>query len=101
MLTRKHLAVLRAAMQYFDEELVPHGMDAMRPYLNETLEGEITPVDIRELQQFLRDIDLRYAVVNPFTKQAIPTVLYPSVDEATGASSEPSQRLAVVLIPQP
>ena len=58
MLTKQHLAVLRGALQYFDEELVPHGVAALRPYFDEAFDGKPNADDVARLRELLRTCQL-------------------------------------------
>lgn len=98
MLTPKHLTVLRAALQYFQEELVPHGLDALRPYFDEPIEGDITSADVRQLQQFLRDAEIAYVAVSPVSPRLMDSTLFMSLDAASAACRDDSWQVAAVLI---
>ena len=51
------LSILRAALRYFDEELCPHGAEAIEDYLP----GEsVTPDEVRALRAGLDDAQVRY-----------------------------------------
>lgn len=60
MLTRTHLALLRATLQYFDEEMSPHGTRVMRPYFDEPLAAELAEGEIRQLRERLQNCKLAY-----------------------------------------
>lgn len=98
MLTPKHLTVLRAALQYFQEELVPHGLDALRPYLDGPIEGGITAADVRQLQQFLRDAEIQYAAVSLAVPRQLDSTLYGTFSAASAACRDDSWQVAAVLI---
>ncbi len=98
MLTPKQLTVLRAALQYFQDELVPHGLDALRPYLDEPIEGDITAADVRQLQQFLRDTEISYVAVSLNHPRQMDSTLYMSLDAASAACREETWQVAAVLI---
>ena len=99
MLTRTHLAVLRAALQYFDEELMPHGIGAMRPYFDEPLNVELTTPEIRELRTFLRDCELKYACCDPVSARLTSSELLNSAEEARLAAFDSASPIAAVLLP--
>ncbi len=99
MLTRKHLAVLRAALQYFDEELMPHGMGAMRPYFDEPLNVELKTPEIRELQKLLRDCELKYACYDPTSSQLTGSELSKSAEDARLMTADPACRVITILLP--
>lgn len=48
MLTDKHITILRAALQFFSEEVCPHGEDAIADYV-----AGITPEEVTELQRLM------------------------------------------------
>jgi len=60
LLTKRHLAIIRAALQFFDDEVGPHGPDVARPYFDEPLEEELAIVEIQQLRERLRTAELRY-----------------------------------------
>lgn len=99
MLTRSHLAVLRAALQFFDEELMPHGVGVMRPYFDEPLNAKPTTSEIRELREFLRDCELQYACCDPASNRLTNSQLSESVEESRLLVADPASPIAVVLLP--
>ena len=72
MLTKQHLAVLRAALQYFDEELGPRGVEALRPYFDESFDGELSADDVARLRELLPTCQL---VLNGNQLAALANVL--------------------------
>lgn len=98
MLTPKQLTVLRAALQYFQEELVPHGLEALQPYLDGPIEGDITAADVRQLQQFLRNAEIQYAAVSPVSPRLMDSTLYMSLEAASSGLRDDSWQVASVLI---
>jgi len=60
LLTKRHLAIIRAALLFFDEEMSPHGPDVARPYFEEPLEEELAIDEVRQLRQLLQTVELRY-----------------------------------------
>jgi len=60
LLTKRHLAIIRAALQFFDEEMTPHGPDVSRPYFEEPLEGELKADEVEQLRELLQTVELRY-----------------------------------------
>lgn len=101
MLTRSHLAVLRAALQFFDEELMPHDIGVMRPYFDEPLNEKPTASEIRELREFLRNCEVKYACVDPASNRITNSQLSNSAEEARLMTGDPAFRLAIVLMPSP
>lgn len=101
MLTTRQLAVLRAALQYFDEELIPHGIGAMRPYFDEPLNVELKTPEIRELRKFLRDCELKYACYDQTSRRLTSSELSKSAEDARLITADPASRIAVFLLPPP
>jgi hypothetical protein len=65
MLTEKHLAIVRAALKFLDEEMSPSGIDALFHYLDS--EGQSIGVSLDDLQdarQFFGAVDLSYVLVD-------------------------------------
>ena len=65
MLTEKHLAVVRAALKYLDEEISPHGKNALRDYLDETGTGLDPAIeDIKTARGLFDSVELNYLLVD-------------------------------------
>jgi hypothetical protein len=65
VLTEKHLAVVRAALKFLDEEMSPSGIDALFHYLD--IEGRSIGVsldDLHSARQFFESVDLSYVLVD-------------------------------------
>ena len=94
MLTKRHLAIIRAALQFFDEEMSPHGPDVAHPYFEEPLQGELRAEELRKLRELLATTELRYLEYEPpgtnIAAQALLT--------QEQARSAPSSSLATVLL---
>lgn len=71
MLTQRHLAIIRAALQFFDEELVPSGMQTIRHYLDVPLNEAVTHDEVRRMRSFLKNTELKYGRFDRRTKQLI------------------------------
>jgi hypothetical protein len=99
VLTKSHLAVLRAALQYFDDELCPHGRDVMRPYFDEEPTSEWTSREIRELRAYLRDCELRYAAYSPAAERLIGSTLSRSANAVLPSAADPTCRVVTVILP--
>ena len=100
MLTRHDLAVLRAAVTYFEEELGPHGVKAMRPYFVEPVPAEWSPRDLTRLREFLTTCQLRYVACNTSGEGVIEATFSGSVSELLEHVTTPSIRVGAVLIGQ-
>ena len=98
MLTPTHLAVLRAALQFFDEELGPHGINAMRPYFDEPLDTEISRSDLAKLRDVLRTCEIRYVCCDLARTQVKHTGLYASADVARSFAVDHVDQFATVLL---
>ena len=98
MLTQSHLAVLRAALQYFEEELGPHGIDAMRPYFDEPPVGEISGSDLAQLRELLRTCEIRYVCCDVTGTRVMHTGLYASADVARTFAVDHVDQVATVLL---
>ena len=98
MLTQSHLAVLRAALQFFDEELGPHGINAMRPYFDVPLDEEISRSDLAKLRELLRTCEIRYVCCDLAGTRVMHTGLYASADVARTFAVDHVDQVATVLL---
>ena len=85
-------------MQFFDEELGPHGINAMRPYFDEPPEDEISRVDQSQLRDMLRTCEIRYICCNLAGTQVMHTGLYASADVARTFVVDHADQVATVLL---
>ena len=98
MLTPHDMAVLRAAVTYFEEELGPHGIKAMRPYFVEPVPETWSTRDLARLREFLRTCQLRYIACDQAYLEVVDTKLNETVRELQALVSSQDCRLASVLI---
>ena len=98
MLTSHDLAVLRAAVTYFEEELGPHGVEAMRPYFVEPIPVEWSTGDLIRLREFLTTCQLRYVACNTSGEGSLEATFSGSVSELLEQVTTPSIRVGAVLI---
>ena len=98
MLTSHDLAVLWAAVIYFEEELGPHGIEAMRPYFADPVPQTWSPRDLTRLREFLRTCQLRYVACDQASLDVVDTKSYETVSELQALVSSQSCRVAAVLI---
>lgn len=98
MITKRHLAVLRAALQYFDEEMSPHGQHVMRHYFDEPMGDELQTNEIQDLRDFLRTCELRYACCNQAATKVIRTELSNTAEEAFAIIASHIGRVATVML---
>ena len=62
MLTQRHLTIIRAALQFFSEELGPHGPEAFEDYLpDESIES----MEVHQLCDRIDRCEIVYARVEP------------------------------------
>jgi hypothetical protein len=99
LLTRRHLAVLRAALQFFDEEIMPHGVRVMRPYFDEPLHRKLKPGELQKLRTFLRGCELKYACYDPASGRLTSPKLSPPAEKTRLKTGDPASQIAVVLLP--
>ena len=65
MLKQHHLAIVRAALKYLDEEISPHGTEVLLHYLDEQNEASDATADhIVEVRDFFDSVELNYALVD-------------------------------------
>lgn len=98
MLTTRQLALLRAALLFFEEEMTPHGPELSEPYFEEPLPEPLTAAEVRQLRDALRRCVLRYARLNRTATRLRHRELFSSVEEARHGTSGPPARVAAVLI---
>lgn len=100
MLTKTHLALIRAALQYFDEEMSPHGARVMRPYFDEPLAAEFTEGEIRQLRHRLKNCKLAYTRGNASTMTLATT--QPSLnweDVVQNPAGHPAEIATILFLP--
>ena len=95
MLKPRHLTLLRGALQFFGEELLPHGPEVAQPYLDEEIDDEFTSGELQELQRFLSQVDIRYATLEVADRERVQPQLSQSFDDVSGSPDQ----VAVVLVP--
>lgn len=83
MLQPRHLVLIRAALQYWDEEQSPHGTEAFNGYVDESLpDGELTAEDVTFLRTLLPHCQHRYALCNDEGRELIHERLFETIEEA-------------------
>lgn len=99
MLTKSHLAMLRAALEYFDDEMGPHGTDFMRPYFDEEPTEEWTSRELRDLQAYLRDCELKYAIYSPTHDRLIDSALHLAANAIVSGAEDARYQMVTVVLP--
>ena len=97
MLTKRHLAIIRAALLFFDEEMSPHGPDVARPYFEEPLAEELTVDEVGQLRELLRTVELRYVCCDE-TGATVPSQELLTFEQAQNIPNLLDSRLATVLL---
>lgn len=54
MFTIRELATLLAALQFWKEEMSPHGRAIMRPYFSDVGFEQVTPLNVKELARLMQ-----------------------------------------------
>jgi len=97
LLTKRHLAIIRAALLFFDEEMSPHSPDVARPYFEEPLERELAADEVGQLRELLRTVELRYLCCNR-TGVTVPSQELLTFELALNVENSLNDRLATVLL---
>lgn len=97
MLTKRHLAIIRAALLFFDEEMSPHGSDVVRPYFEERLERKLEADEVGLLRELLRTVELRYLCCEG-TGGAVASQELLTFEQAQDIQTLFDSRLATVLL---
>lgn len=99
MLTRTDLVLIRAALQFFDEEMSPHGARVMRPYLDEPLTSDIAKDTIRNLRERLKNCQLAYVHCNPTNMTLATTDAILNLNDASPPAGPAMTAIATILFP--
>lgn len=97
MLTKRHLAIIRAALLFFDEEMSPHDPDVARPYFEEPLEEELAIGEVRQLQELLQTVELRYLCCEE-TEATVPSQELLTFEQVQNIPNLFDKHLATVLL---
>ena len=99
MLKVQHLAVIRAALRYWDEEMGPQGVTSFRHYLEEpTSAGELTNEHVTFAREWLAQCELRYAMCNQAGTQLTKPQLFQYVSEAELVCDSELAQIVAVLV---
>lgn len=78
ILTSEQLAVIRAALQFWAEEVCPHGFDAALPYFDEVVDSTVVSTDeVTQLRRRLQCCELQYAALLPSGQLSKPSSQVP------------------------
>ena len=99
ILTSKHLAVIRAALEYWHDEMSPHDPSLYTAYFDEPIgNGKWINEIVAELRTGLPMCQLRYVLCSPEGTTVVGHQLLESHDEAQRAVPDGSALIATVLI---
>ena len=99
MLQPRHLVLIRAALQFWDEEQSPHGAEAFAGYIEEPIpDDELTSEDVEYLRAQLKHCELRYLLCDEDGSELIGQRLFETVEAAEHADSAGTAMIAAVLI---
>jgi hypothetical protein len=96
MLTPRHVATLRAALLFWQEEMCPHGQEAMQPYLESSGLEPLSEEETADVRDRLSS-NVCYAVYDPARERLDGTELFLDISEAELAAG--GQMLATVILP--
>ena len=100
MLTFKHLAVIKAALKYLDEEITPNGNEALTNYLSREDENLGVAIEhIHQARHFFDTADLNYALVDAAGLHIESQRLLPANQHATQDLHSDRSLIATVLVP--
>lgn len=98
MLTERDLAVLEAALMFFDEEMTPHGPAASAPYFGRTMVPPLGRDEVRRLRQRLRFLDLSYLCYEANTGRITSAFLFADAADAKASTRNSSALVGTVLL---
>jgi len=99
LLTTQHLALQRAALQFFEEELCPHGPDAMRSYFDEPFTRTWKTDEVRELRNFLKTCELGYVRYDRESGRLRNRTVFDAIEETHFQPLTDFTRIVPILIP--
>lgn len=99
MLTSKDLALIRAALQFWQDEMSSAGPAAVRGYLDITENvDDLHQIDIPRLRSNLKKFQIRYGHYDVPTDRLLQTGPYRSFDVAEQEAPHPNAIVATILI---
>ena len=102
MLKQHHLAIVRAALKYLDEEISPHGTEVLLHYLDEQKEvSDATADHIKEARDFFDSVELNYALVDSLAVYIESERLIPALSNQELSFQSDLSLLATVLVKVP
>ena len=99
MLKQHHLAIVRAALKYLDEEISPHGTEVLLLYLDEQKEvSDATADHIKEARDFFDSVELNYALVDSLAVYIESERLIPALSNQELSFQSDLSQLATVFV---
>ena len=100
MLNTFHLAVIRAALKFLDEEISPNGNIALFPYMNQEDESlDVNVEHIKEARHFFNAVELNYALVDATGLLIESQRLLPATKKSSPNLRSDLSLIATVLVP--
>lgn len=96
-MTKNQLVLIRAALQFFDEEMGPHGVRVMRPYFDEPLSAECAEGEIRQIRERLQKCKLAYVRYDTATMTLASTEPSLSLEDLGNNAAGQSGEIATIL----
>ncbi|QEG22037.1 hypothetical protein [Mariniblastus fucicola] len=94
MLNSKHLAIVRAALTYWDEEMGAESHDVYRHYLHSRDKDTVfTPDDVASVRSYFNAVDHRRGLLNVQTGK----LLLVTFEDEPPVPKEPDQKIVSVL----
>lgn len=97
MINQQELHTICAALQYWEEEMCPHGMAAMQSYLPAGVSGALSAAQVHALRRRLQTCEIAYATIGASEPAFGPSLSIVKVPHE-GTATNP--QLATVLIPR-
>jgi len=97
VLTSQEIETIRAALQFWCEEIAPHGESAARPYLESAEAKPLSALETNKLRNRLAQALWRFAVVEPSRDRLANVQLYGTLEEAAAVAG--SAQVVTVLLP--
>src|SRR5688572_15991262 len=99
ILTSNHLAVIRAALEYWDDEMSPHDPSIYTAYFDQPIgNGEWIKETVAELRTRLPTCRLRYVLCSPEGSALAGDHLLESIEETQKDLTMRPELMATVLI---
>lgn len=102
ILTSNHVAVIRAALNYWNDEMSPHPPAVYTAYFEEPIgDGAWITKAVTELRKRLPTCQLRYARCSKEPSILLSNQLFETPEESHHAASQESALIATVLLDEP